>query len=185
MANLATLVGGSYAGTFNAVDIGITEDGFDLIQSLREEVVEESDFYGGSVIDYFYRGGNCQVRCDSKEFKPGSVTPYWPWGVSGTLGQMRSVAKPIARRASDVAAPLVLTGALNTPAVNASAPLTGGTGVATMPIATLTGTFAIMAPGQQGTLKFTSKLRRVPIFLQLLPYDASSITVWFITTAPA
>lgn len=180
MANIGTLVGGAYKGTYDAVDIGFSREGFDLIQSLREEVVDETDFYGGSLIDYFYRGGNVQLRVDSREFKPGAIKPFWPWGAAGTLGQMRSTALPIARRASDVAKPIVLTGEAGTPAVNTSAPVSGG--VAAMAIATLTGTYSIMVPGQTGTLKFNSRLREVPIFLQLLPYDASGTTIWFATT---
>lgn len=165
MANLGTLIDGRYAATYDAVDIGFTEQGFDLIQSLREEVIDESDQYGGSMIDYFYRGGNCQIRCDSKEYKPGSVAPYWPFG---SMGQMVTTLNPIGIRASDVASALVLTSTPNTPA--AAAP------------ATLTATYAVLAPGQQSTLLFNSKLRRVPIFLQLLPYTASSNIIWYSST---
>lgn len=178
MANLGAYIGGPYLGTYDAVALGPQEDGFDLIQSLSEEVISESDQYGGSIIDYFYRGGSCQIRCDSKEFKAGTVTPYWPWGAAGTMGQMRSVANPIGRRASDAAKVLVLTGVANVPATEDA--LANGGKV----IDTVTANFAILAPGQQSTLKFSSKLRRVPIFLQLLPWDATvggvPVTVWYL-----
>lgn len=167
MANLATLIGGAYGCTYDAVAIGITQDGFDLIQSLAEEVINESDFYGGSMIDYFYRGGSCQLRADSMEYKAGSILPYWPYG-GGAMGIMRNASNPIGKRASDVADSIVLTSTAGTPA--AAAP------------ATLTATYAALAPGQQSTLKFTSKLRRVPLFWQLLPYDSSSNTIWYALT---
>lgn len=167
MSALATLIDGHYGCTYNAVGIGITEDGFDLIQALKEEVIDESDAYGGTMIDYIYRGGNVTLRCDSKEFKAGSLLPYWPWG-GGTWGRMRNASNPIGALAANVAAAVVLTSTSGTPA--ASAP------------ASITGTYSILAPGQQGTLKFTSRLRRVPIFLALLPYESSSNTVWFTTT---
>lgn len=165
MPNLGMLIDGRYACTYDAVDIGFTENGFDLIQSVREEVIDESDQYGGAIIDYFYRGGNCQLRADSKEYKAGSIAPYWPFGAAG---QMVVATNPIGIRASDVASAAVLTSTPNTPA--AAAP------------ATLTATYAILAPGQQSTLLFNSKLRRVPIFLQLLPYTSGSNVVWYSST---
>jgi hypothetical protein len=75
---------------------------------------------------------------------------------------------PIGIRASDVASAVVLTSTPNTPAATAPA--------------TLTATYAILAPGQQSTLLFNSKLRRVPIFLQLLPYTSGSNVVWYSST---
>lgn len=165
MPSLGTWIDGRYAGTYNAVDVGITENGYDLIMALREEVIEESDVYGGSLLDYIYRGGNCQLRADCKEYKAGSTGPMWPWG---TLGQMRTPSLPIGRLASATGAAFVLTATANTPA--AAAP------------ATLTITIAILAPGQQSTLLFHSKLRRVPLFFQAIPQDTAGTTTWFSMT---
>ncbi len=165
MANLGEFIGGRYSGTYNAVDIGPTENGFNLKQGLNEEVIQESDQYGGSLIDYFYRGGFVQLQCDCKEYKAGSRTPFWPWGA---LGAMANAGGPIGRRASDVASAMVLTS-------------TTGTSAETKP-ATLTSTYSAPAPGFTGDLLFNSKLRRVPILLQLLPYTSGGNTVWFTTT---
>lgn len=165
MSNIGTLIDGRYAGTYNSVDIGFTEDGFTLFQSVSYELINESDLYGGALIDMIYRGGDCKVQCDSKEYKAGSTAPYWPYGA---LGVMATTAAPIGRRASDVAMALVLTAAANTPA--AASP------------ATLTGTYAALAPGFDGRLLFNSKLRRVPLMLQLLPSEASGTVKWFATT---
>lgn len=165
MAAIGTFIDGAYTATYNAVGIGITEAGFDLMQTVTEEVINESDQLGGSLLDYFYRGGSCQVRCDSKEYKPGSVAPYWPFGA---MGQMRSTAIPIGVRASTIAKALVMTSTPNTPA--AAAP------------ASLTAAMSVLAPGQNSTLNFNSKLRRVPIFLQLLPDEQAGGTFWYTTT---
>lgn len=165
MPALGTWIDGRYAGTYNAVSTGITENGYDLIIALKEEVIEESDVYGGSLMDYIYRGGNCQVRADCKEYMAGTTTPMWPWG---SLGQMRTPTLPIGRLASGVGAALLLTATANTPAATAPA--------------TLTVTIAILAPGQQSTLNFNSRLRRVPLFFQAIPQDTAGTTTWFSTT---
>lgn len=165
MAAIGQFIDGAYIGTYNSVGIGITQDGYDLILSLKEEVINESDQYGNSLLDYFYKGGDCQIRCDSKEYAPGSVAPYWPWGA---WGQMTNAALPIGRKASAVAKSLVLTSTAGTPAATAPA--------------SLTATMAVLAPGQSSTLKFSTKLRTVPIFLQLLPDQVAGDTRWFTTT---
>jgi hypothetical protein len=168
MANFGEFIAGAYTGTFDAIDLGPTEQGFTLKQSLLQEDISESDQYGQTLIDFIYRGGNCAIQCDCKEYKAGTRTPFWPWAA---FGQLSTNASPIGRRASDVAEPLVLTSTSNTPA-------------ATKPTS-LTATYAAPAPNFSGDLLFNSKLRRVPIMLQLLPYTggtgAGSI-VWFITT---
>jgi hypothetical protein len=42
-------------------------------------VIDETDAFGGSVIDYVYRGGNVFLSFVSKAYKAGSITPFWPW----------------------------------------------------------------------------------------------------------
>lgn len=163
---LDTFVAGRYAGTFNAVDVGITRDGYVLEQESRQEVIDETDLYGGSVIDAVYRGGNCFLRFDSKAYKAGSITPFWPWGA---LGVLFTTAAPIGRLATDVASAMVLTATAGTPA--AAAP------------ATLTAPDAILAPNSSAALLFNSKVREVPVRLQLFPYDATGGTIrWFAIT---
>lgn len=166
MALLIDAVGGRYASAWNSVNLGITEQGYDLTMALKEEVINESDAIGGSMADFFYRGGDCALRADSKEYIAGAIAAMWPFGA---LGQIATSALPIGRLASDAAKPLVLTATAGTPA-------------ATRP-ATLTGTNSILAPGQNSTLLFNSKLRRVPIFHQFLPYVITGSTIgWFVTT---
>ena len=121
MSALGTFIAGKYDGTYNAVAIGMTEQGFDLAMSLKQEAIDESDAYGNTLLDYIYRGGDCKIVCDSKEYKAGSVAPFWPWGA---LGVHSTAAAPLGRLASSVAAALVLTSAANTPAAAAPASLT-------------------------------------------------------------
>lgn len=163
---LDTIIAGRYSSTYNAVDTGITENGYELEQSSRQEVVEQTDAFGESAIDGVYRGGNVFVMFDSKAYKAGSITPFWPWGAMGVL---LTSAAPLGRLASAVAAAHVLTAVANTPA--AAAP------------ATLTGTLGILAPNQSARLLFNSKVRNVPIRLQYLVYDATGGTFrWFAIT---
>jgi hypothetical protein len=165
VANLGTYIDGAYAGTYNSVAIGPTENGWRLRKTMSGQAIDESDQYGNTLIDFFYRGGSCRLSCDAQEYKAGTIAPFWPWG---SMGQVITTANPIGIRASDVAKAVVLTSTANTPA--AAAP------------ASLTATYAVMAPGQDVNLDFHSKLRTVPIILQLLPYASSSNTVWFILT---
>lgn len=163
---LDTFVAGSYANTYNAVSVGITEEGMTLEQTLKEEVINESDAYGGATLDYIYRGGDAFLQYDCKAYKAGSVAPFWPWG--GAMGQMTSASAVIARLASDVAAATVLSAAALTPA--AAAP------------ASITAAKSILAPGFTGRLLYNSKLRRVPVRLQFLPYTSSTNLVWWTQT---
>lgn len=161
---LDTLIAGHYTGTYNSVSVGITRQGFELQQMLRQEVIAESDAYGESTIDYVYRGGDCYLQYLCRAYKAGSTTPFWPWG---SLGVMATSAAPMGRLASAVAAATVLTSVANTPA--AAAP------------ATLTATLSILAPNFDGKLLYDSRLREVPVRLQLLPYTSAG-TIWFSLT---
>src|SRR5438876_1049383 len=130
---LETIAAGRYAGTYNAVDVGITEQGYELQQQCKGEMIAETDAYGESAIDFVYRGGDVFMMWASKAYKAGSITPFWPWGTA--LGLMGIIG----RLASDVAAATVLTAASGTPA-------------ATTGPATLTGTKSILAPNNPASL---------------------------------
>ena len=162
---LETLVAGPYAGTYNAVSVGLTEGGFELTQTSKAEMVDESDAYGATTLDWVYRGGDAFLQFTSKAYKAGSITPFWPWGA---MGVGHTTAAPLSRLASDVAAPAVLTAAANTPA--ASAP------------ATLTASKSILAPNFDGKLLYHSKLRTVPVRLQLLPSVSGGTMTWWTQT---
>lgn len=162
---LDTFVAGKYDGTYNAVAVGITDQGFELEQNSSAEMIEESDAYGGSLLDWVYRGGNVSLQFTGLAYKAGIITPFWPWG---SMGVMLTAAAPIGRLASAVASAVVLTATANTPA--AAAP------------ATLTGSKSILAPNSPARLLYNSKLRKVPIRLSLLPTLDTGTVTWFTQT---
>lgn len=128
-------------------------------------MINESDAYGQACIDWIYRGGNAFLQFTSRAYKAGVITPFWPWGA---MGVMATTAAPVGRLASAVAGAMVITAAANTPA--AAAP------------ATLTGAKAILAPNFDGRLLYDSRLRDVPVRMQLLPSDSSGTVTWFTQT---
>ena len=147
------------------MDVGITSQGYTLDVESRWENIDESDAYGQSLIDGVWRGGNVSMQFESKAYKAGSITPFWPWGA---LGVLYTSAAPIARLASNVASAMVLSATANTPA--AAAP------------ASLTGSLAILAPNSPAQLQYNSKLRHVPVRLALLPSDSTGTGTHFVTT---
>lgn len=159
---LDTIIAGRYSTTYNAVDVGITENGYELQQDAKAELVNQTDAFGESIIDFVYRGGDVFLQFESKAYKAGSTTPFWPFGALGVMGV-------IGRLASDLAVATVLSATAGTPA--AAAP------------ATLTGTKSLLAPNNPARLLFNSKVRNVPVRLILLAYDAGAGAIkWFVTT---
>lgn len=162
---LDTLISGAYSGTYNAVAVGITRQGFDLDMTVKQEMIDESDAYGLTTIDWIYRGGDAFLQWTSRAYKAGSYAPFWPFGA---LGVIATTAAPISRLASAIAAATVLTAVANTPA--AATP------------ATLTAPLALLAPNYNGKLLFDSRLREVPVRQQLLPSLSSGTLTWFTQT---
>jgi hypothetical protein len=162
---LDTFIAGRYSGTYNSVDVGITDDGYELEQTSSADMIDSSDAYGDSILDWVYRGGNVSLGFTSKAYKAGAITPFWPWGA---MGVMLTAAAPLSRLASDVAKSMVLTAVANTPA--AAAP------------ATRTGSLSILSPNSPAKLLYNSKLRQVPIQLSLLPSLSSGTVTWFTQT---
>lgn len=162
--DFGTLIAGPYTASYNSVDVGFTLDGFRYSQEYSGEMINQSDLFGDMLIDIIYRGGNAKMSYTSRSYKAGSVTPFWPWGA---LGVMFTSAAPIARKARDVAAAFVMTSTANTPA--AASP------------ATATASKSILAPNTNGELLFDSKVRNVPVVLQLLPYEGAAGTAVVMT----
>lgn len=160
------LIAGAYTATYNAVDVGFTLDGFKYGTEWKQEIIEQSDLHGETIIDFIFRGLNAQILFTSRTFKIGAFTPFYPWGTA--LGTIFTDAAPIGRRASDVALAFVMSVKANTPA---AATISGVT-----TINTLTATKSILAPNFRGELLFDSKVRQIPIQLQLLPYEGTSGT---------
>lgn len=149
---IATLIGGRYSSTLNSADLGITETGYEIVLVPKAELISQSDAYGDTLIDFFFRG--CDVSCifDSLEYKTGPVTAAWPWGTLGAMGI-------IGRLGSGIATSHVMTSTAGTPAVASPTSLTGAR--------------AILSPGFNVALLFNSKLRKVPVRFDYLPSDAA------------
>lgn len=162
---LDSLVAGAYTATWNAVAVGLTRQGFELSMQTKAEMIDETDQFGMTTIDWIYRGLDAFLQFTCRAYKAGSTGPFWPWAA---LGQVRTALLPIGRLASDVAQAVVLTATSATPA--ASSP------------ASLTGSKSLLAPNFDGRLLFDSRLREVPIRLQLLPSDSTGTTTVFTTT---
>ncbi len=164
---LGTFVAGRYSATFNTVDIGMTRAGFELDFEFKHEVVNETDLFGMSTVDLVTQGADGFVSAQLKEWKAGSKAILWPLG-GGTLGKVFSSAVPVGMFASDLAQALVFTSTTNTSA--AAAP------------ATLTASKSWIAPNYNPKILLMSKLREVPIRMQMLPYASSTDTILFSTT---
>lgn len=159
------MVAGAYTGTYNAVAVGFTQKGFELSQSFKTELIDETDLYGQTVIDAVYRGGEAFLQFESRTYKAGATAPFAPWGA---LGVISTTAAPIGRLATDVAQATVLTAVANTPA--AAAP------------ASLTAPKALLAENFDGKLLFDSRLRNVPVRLRLYPSLNTGTLSWFTLT---
>lgn len=149
---IATLIGGAYTGTLGGTALGISEQGFNLVLVPKAERIEETDAYGLTLIDFFFRGVDCSTVVDFMEYRSGTITSAWPWGTLGAQGI-------IARLGSAIAGSMVLTAVSGTPA--ASSP------------ASLTAARSVLEPGHNVTLAFNSKLRKVPIRYVHLPSDGA------------
>jgi len=142
--------------------IGATHRGFTLSTQMVGEAVE-GDIWGGSIVDIVYRGGNCRISWEAIAFRYGSVVPYWPWATLGTMGT-------VGRLGSTYGGNLVLVAAPGTTA--ADFPTIGQ-----LHMQAITAQNAILVPNNNFDLIFDSRLRKVPVALQLLPFYDTLVTV--------
>lgn len=161
---IAVPVAGAYSATYASLDVGFyrDENGFELEQSSAAEMVDNTDIFGGSLIDFVYRGGNVKVRFTGMVYTAGALTPFWPWGL---MGVMATPADPVGRMASNIAAALVMTtfAALSIPN-------------------TLTASKAILSPNTPLKLLYTTKVRKVPVELVALPTESAGTVLWWSET---
>lgn len=176
---LDTFIAGRYSATYNANDVGITRDGYELQFDMEMEDIGETDAYGLSVIDGVWRGGNVHCQLTSTAYKTGSLAAFWPIGgavnADGVFGILvdGGVADPnklpIGELASNMAKAFVLTVTVGTPADGNPD--------------TVTASKALLAKNNGGKLLFNSKLRDVPVRLRFYPYEVSSgLVKFFVTT---
>lgn len=165
---LGAFVAGRYSAAWSSgLDLGMAKKGFELEFAFKQELLDESDLYGATIIDGIRRGCDVFVSMELMEWKAGSKALLWPIG-GGALGKIFSSAVPNGVFDSDQAQPLVLTS-------------TAGTSAANSP-ATLTASKAWIAPGFNPRWAMDSRLRTLPIRMIFYPYASGSDTIAFSTT---
>jgi hypothetical protein len=158
---LDTFVAGPYSATFDAADVGITENGYELQQECNLQEISGSDAYGDSVIDAVFRGGNVHLQFESKAYKAGSIAAAWPYAAQGVLCATTGVGTLVS---DNLAKATVLTKRLS-----ATAP------------ATLTASKSALAPNFPVRLLFDSRLRQVPVRKRLYPYVSTNVIFFSLT----
>ncbi len=166
-----TFIAGPYTMTWTppsgtAQALGILQDGFELEWMMHAELIK-GDNLGDTVQDGVYRGGDMFVNCVCEEFDAAAL-----YGGHATRTQIFNPANANFGRHGQAGVLLsALAGVLILARVSAS---TGATPT------TITADRAILANGHVIRAKFASRLRVIPMRFQLLPYTASSNTVWFV-----
>lgn len=165
---LGACIAGRYSGTYqapagSALDMGITEQGWEIGIQHAKERIDETDAWGGALADNVFRGiRNVSIQLNALEWKAGILRAIAPYGAAlpasgnGYLGP-----GVIGRLDSDVAGSVVLSAVSGTPA--AAAP------------ASLTASLAIVS---EDSVRFAlnSKLRRIALRFDILPYvDAGTV----------
>lgn len=146
--------------------MGIQEEGYFLSWQYEADVLNRTDAYGSTTIEWFYQGMNVFLAGLAKEYKAGTLTPITPYNTFGPTGANSFELGTIGRAATDLAGTLILTSTAGTPA--ASAP------------ATLTAAAAITEPNFRTEMLYGPTHRKFSWRMQLLPYVSS--TVKFFTT---
>lgn len=151
------IVAGPYTGTYNALAIGFTIDGFKWRFDFKEELIQKTDLFAQTIIDSIYQGMNAGISYKSRVYDANNVAPISPWGA---LGVVYTAAAPIARSARAVAKAFVLTSVAATPA--AAAP------------ASLTAALSLLEGGTPVELLFDSSAREIPVALRIFPTDGGA-----------
>ena len=163
-------VAGAYTAVWDGDVLGTTENGFELeIVYFGEEIT--GDNYGDTVQDVVHRGGNCFINCVLEEWRQGSVNLISMFdnadpGTPGNIGMIGRMGTAIPDSGASVTGQLVLTHTTLSAAQDSPT--------------TLTANNAIIAPGFSTRINFNSRLRKIPIRFQLLPYGDSPDERWFI-----
>lgn len=157
-------IAGEYTSTYDAVDLGETEGGFTLENTMLAEPIV-ADNMGQTVQDLVYQGQSAFISFVSLEPDKAAILeafhPFWASAAVTDMLKISDSTNVIGQLGTAVAKALVLTVVANTPAAG-----TGG-------IATITLDKAILAPNFPKQLLFATRTRRLPLRFQLLPFDDS------------
>ncbi len=160
------IIAGHYTGTYNAVGLGYTKEGWAIHWTSHAEKIDQTDAYGRTLIELIYQGGDISIITEARVYKAGTTVPFWPW--ASTIGGIWSAAAPMGVRGTDVAKALVLTSVAATPAAGAPA--------------TATGSLAILSPENDQALILSSVARSVPLKWDLLPTETTGTGAKMILT---
>lgn len=173
--SIAQVVAGAYLSAYNGIGItgegfaragstpglGFMDDnGYEIEQQTHGEMVDRTDLYGQSLMDWVHQGGSVFMTFACMTFQRAVnaiKNVFYPWAQFGVL---KDDARPIGRLASNVAQILLLSAVAGTPAAT-SGPLA------------ITAYKAILPPGSNLRLMYATRVRKVPCRLALLPYAPS------------
>jgi len=163
MAVLATVIAGRYTATWNSLALGLMSDqGYRLSVSIKEQLINRSDGYAQTLIETVYQGADWRIVMEALEYGAAAIaTAINPFATLGALGTISVLGTGVAQT-------LVLTSTVGTPA--AAAP------------ATLTATKAKQGQNSNTELSFTSAMRTVPLSMDLLPETVSATVKHFAIT---
>lgn len=158
-----SFVAGPYTAVYNDLDLGITEDGFDLDITFFQESIR-GDNLGSAHQDHVYRAANAFASWVGQEWdKAGMAQAYYPWAAFGVTGQ-------VGRLATNVADTLLLT-------------VVAGTTADTSGPNTLTALKSILSADFNVKHILSTRHRKVPLRHQFYPYGSQAATAtWFTVT---
>lgn len=153
----------------SALDIGLTEDGFNIRFRIEKQVIGQTALYGDSILDAVYRGGNASLSYLSLEFNKSLLNGVaWYQNAVGVANQGKMATVGTMDIGSTKAGSTVLTAI-------------SGTTAAASP-ATLTSLQCALIEGHELNWTKTSRLKTQPIMQRLYPYTASAVEVWYTVT---
>jgi len=155
---------GSYTGTWNSSALGLIADAWRIRQTMEAQGVR-ADYYGDSVIDLIYRGGN--AFCIFEGLAWSSVAAIV--GGSTSIGVMGVANLGCFFSNAAIAKALVLTARISS-------------GNCAPSPATVTATLAGLAEGFDIEYSLGNSMRTLPVMLRLLPYAVSSEVNWYVMT---
>ena len=155
---------GSYTGTWNSNALGLITDAWRIRQTMEATAVR-ADYYGDSVIDQIYRGGN--AFCIFEGLNWASVAAII--GGSTSIGTMGIANLGCFTNAGGLAKALVLTARISSGSCAPSP-------------ATLTAAATYLAEGFDIEYALSNSLRTLPLMLRLMPYLSAGEVYWYTMT---
>ena len=155
---------GAYTGSYNSSALGLITDSWRIRQSMEAQAVR-ADYYGDSVIDQIYRGGN--AFCIFEGLAWASVSAII--GGPTSIGTMGIANLGCFTSSGGLSQALVLT-AKNSSGSCAPSPQT------------LTAPSAYIAEGFDIEYALGNSLRTLPLMLRLMPYLNGGEIFWYSMT---